>query len=136
MQDATDKPTATRSGTERDEEDEHAGVAGNTLDPSATSNTMIGLDKDGGTIAGIAAKSGADHVVSTSDPCDRDGDPLLRSAVMLSFGAETPGHASSAGGRTVQFPIPNDWNDPEVTKLPLLYPTLQNPFAHCYCCFF
>ena len=42
-------------------------------------------------------------------------EPVAHSAVMLRFGAEVPS-LSAAGkcGRTVQFPIPDDWNDAEV----------------------
>lgn len=42
-------------------------------------------------------------------------DPVVQSAVMLRFGAELP-FLVAAGkcNRTVQFPIPDDWNDPEV----------------------
>ena len=44
-----------------------------------------------------------------------DEDPVIQSAVMLRFGAEVPSLvAAGKCGRTVQFPIPDDWNDPEV----------------------
>ncbi len=42
-------------------------------------------------------------------------DPVVQSVAMLRFGAEVPAfYAEGKYTRTVQFPIPDDWNDPEV----------------------
>lgn len=47
---------------------------------------------------------------------ERGQDSVVQSAVMLRFGAEVPTLAAAGKcGRTVQFPIPKDWSDPEVS---------------------
>lgn len=44
-----------------------------------------------------------------------DEEPVVQSAVMLRCGAEVPAfYAQGKCVGSVQFPIPNDWNDPEV----------------------
>ena len=56
-------------------------------------------------------------IVSSSggDEEKKDEEPVIQSAVMLRFGAEVPSSvAAGKCGRTAQFPIPHDWNDPEV----------------------
>lgn len=41
---------------------------------------------------------------------------MIQSAIMLRFGAEVPALAAAGKcSRTVQFPIPTDWSDPEVS---------------------
>lgn len=42
-------------------------------------------------------------------------DPIVRSAVMHEFEAEAPRHAPGAYVQAIQFPIPDEWNDPEVS---------------------
>lgn len=41
-------------------------------------------------------------------------DAVIRSPVMLEFGAEVPPHAASTCGRAVQLPIPDTWEETEV----------------------
>lgn len=51
----------------------------------------------------------------TDDQEREEEEPVIQSAVMLRFGAEVPSFvAAGKCGRTVQFPIPDDWNDSEV----------------------
>lgn len=80
-----------------------------------SSGSTVGLN-DPGSIGAIRGVGGAEE--RSASPVDRgrggDENPVIRSAVMLEFGAHMPGHAASACGKTVQFPIPDEWDNPEV----------------------
>lgn len=62
------------------------------------------IKSSGERVVKVAEKSG--------DGCDKD--PVLRSAVMLTFGAELPRSAATACDRPQQLPFRDDWDDPEV----------------------
>lgn len=73
---------------------------------------VIGPSNEFATLAGAGAtdsEGGCSQCVVGGN-----GIHVLRSPVMLEFGAELPGHAASSSGRALQFPIPNGWDDPEV----------------------
>lgn len=88
---ATSNPISSRAGEEGEEEN------GN-VDKQFTTKFTTPASSNGG--------GGEENM---------DEDPVMQSAAMLRFGAEVPSLvAAGKCSRTVQFPIPDDWNDPEV----------------------
>lgn len=80
----------------------------------ATENIIAASGRGEGSKSGLRVRAR-----SGDDDCDgeeEEEEPVIQSAVMLRFGAEVPSLAAAGKcGRTAQFPIPDDWNDPEVS---------------------
>lgn len=95
------------ANTSADERNEYTTASGSATDPSNEVAEVVGegATDSGGECSRCAAVGNGDG---------RHDFHVVRSPVMLEFGAELPGHAASACGRAVQFPIPNGWDDPEV----------------------
>lgn len=93
----------------------------NTMDQRRTSrkeNTTIVPSNSGKSGLRGRAPSGDDDCEGEQEQQERqeEDEPVIQSAVMLRFGAEAPPLvAAGKCGRTAQFPIPDDWNDPEVS---------------------
>lgn len=98
---AASNPISSRAAEEEEGESGHSDTQ-STTNGKATPETNVATS--------ISSSGGGDEEKYNEDP-------VIQSAVMLRFGAEVPSLvAAGKCGRTVQFPIPDDWNDPEVRE--------------------
>lgn len=107
MHDVARISAASNPVSSREEEEEE--VEGGNSDTQTTTNGKKSRETN---VTATTSGNGND------DQEKEEEDPVIQSAVMLRFGAEVSSLvATGKCGRTVQFPIPDDWNDPEVRMI-------------------